>query len=404
MAVGDVRIAVRNLWKVFGHNSQRIVEDATWRTLSRAEVMEKTGCVVALKDISFEVRTGQVFVIMGLSGSGKSTLVRCLIRLIEPTMGEVLIDGEDILGYDESQLIQFRRRKIAMVFQHFGLFPHRRVLDNTAYGLEVQGADKDTRYRRAMEVLETVGLKGWEQSYPGELSGGMQQRVGLARALAVDPEILLMDEPFSGLDPLIRREIQDELVNLQQQIHKTIVFITHDLNEALKMGDQILILRDGEVIQQGTAEEIVMVPADEYVSKFVQDVSKAKVMGVRSIMQQPEVVVYDWQGPRAALHVMKSNDISTAFVVSRTRVLRGMVDVDVAADAAKRGITTLEEVVKDECPTVGPDTSVEDVVPLAAENECPIAVVDEEGYFLGEVHRAAVLSGMVGQATALPSD
>ena len=402
MATNDLLIEVRDLWKVFGNNPQKIAEDPELRDMSKGEIRQRTGYVVGLKGISFQVRAGEFFVIMGLSGSGKSTLVRSLIRLIDPTAGKLIIDGEDILEYDDKRLIQFRRDKVAMVFQHFALLPHRRVIDNVAYGLEVQGVDKRARYLKAEEVLETVGLKGWEQSYPTELSGGMQQRVGLARGLAVDPDILLMDEPFSGLDPLIRREMQDELINLQQKLHKTIVFITHDLNESLKLGEQIAILKDGEIVQQGTPEEIVMSPADDYVSQFVQDVSKAKVMGVRSIMQQPEVLLYDWQGPRVAMHMLKSNDISTAFVISRTRVLRGMVDVDEAAEAANKGIPTLGEAVKDECPKVGPDTTVEEMVPLAAENECPIAVVDEEGQLLGEVHRAAVLSGMAGQPTKVP--
>ncbi len=404
MAVNDLQIDVQDLWKVFGNNPMKAIEEPDLRAMDKTEVRERTGCVVGLKQISFQVHTGEFFVIMGLSGSGKSTLVRCLIRLNEPTAGKLLIDGEDILNYDDKKLIQFRRDKVAMVFQHFGLLPHRRVIDNVAYGLEVQGMEKRARYLKAEEVLETVGLKGWEHSYPTELSGGMQQRVGLARALAVDPEILLMDEPFSGLDPLIRREMQDELINLQQQLHKTIVFITHDLNESLKLGEHIAILKDGEIIQQGTPEEIVMSPADDYVTQFVQDVSKAKVMGVKSIMQQPEVLLYDWQGPRVAMHMLQSNDISTAFVISRTRELRGMLDVDEAAEAANRGISTLGEVVKDGCPKVGPDTTVETVVPLAAEYECPIAVVDEGGHLLGEIHRAAVLAGMAVQPTKVPSD
>ena len=233
---------------------------------------------------------------MGLSGSGKSTLARCLIRLIEATKGQIRFDGDDILAYSPEQLMQFRRSKVAMVFQHYALLPHRRVLDNVAYGLEIRGMEKEDRQRAASETIETVGLKGWEDYYPREMSGGMQQRVGLARALAVNPDVLLMDEPFSGLDPLIRREMQDELVSIQSALRKTIVFITHDLNEALKLGDRIAIMRDGEIIQEGSPEEIVTLPTDEYVTEFVRDVSRAKVIQAKAIMREPPVV-YEWQGP-----------------------------------------------------------------------------------------------------------
>ena len=246
------RIRVRGLWKVFGSDPQRVMAPE-WRDKTRGEVQQATGCVVALKDVSFDVAAGETFVVMGLSGSGKSTLVRCLIRLIEPTAGEVLIGGEDVLRLEERQLRELRRRKVAMVFQHFGLLPHRSVIDNAAWGLEVQGVKKAARYAKTLEVIEAVGLKGWEQAFPDELSGGMKQRVGLARALAVDPDILFFDEPFSALDPLIRRNMQDELIRLQKELRKTLVFITHDLEEALKMGDRIALMRDGEVRPRGDA-------------------------------------------------------------------------------------------------------------------------------------------------------
>jgi glycine betaine/proline transport system ATP-binding protein len=357
-------------------------------------VQERSGHVIGLRDVSFDVHEGEVFVVMGLSGSGKSTLVRCLIRLIEPTQGVIEVDGEDVTGYDDQQLIHLRRGKVGMVFQHYGLMPHRRVLDNVAYGLEVQGIDKATRYEKAEEVVGRVGLEGWEQSYPGELSGGMQQRVGIARALAVDPPILLMDEPFSGLDPLIRREMQDEMITLLEQLGKTIVFITHDLNEALKLGDRIAIMRDGEIIQVGTPEEIVTLPADAYVSNFARDVSKAQVVGARSIMQDPESVVYEWQGPRVAMHVMQSNDVDHAFVLGHGRKLLGHLTLDESAEALRQGATSLGNVVNTDWPKVAPETLVEELVPLSAEYDDPIAVVDERGCLLGEIHRAAVLTSM----------
>ena len=277
---------------------------------------------------------------MGLSGSGKSTLVRCLIRLIESTRGRIRFDGEDILDYTPEQLIEFRRQEVAMVFQNYGLLPHRSVMDNVAYGLEIQGINRLERYRLASEAIETVGLGGWEDYYPREMSGGMQQRVGLARALAVNSPVLLMDEPFSGLDPLIRREMQDELITLQTNLHKTIVFITHDLDEALKLGDRIVILHDGEVAQEGSPQEIVTDPADDYVAEFVQDVSRAKVIQADSIMRPPSL----------------SGDEYLA--------------------------------------SVGPKAYIEDIVPIAARSERPIAVVDAGGRLLGEIHRGALLAGM----------
>ena len=263
------RISVRDLWKVFGPFPERVMTPE-YEGRSKADIQAELGCVIALQDVSFDVELGEIFVVMGLSGSGKSTLIRCLIRLIEPTSGEIWVDGEDVLRYNDKELTQFRRRKSAMVFQHFGLLPHRSIIDNAAWGLEVQGVSKRERHERARESLEVVGLQGWENAFATELSGGMQQRVGLARALTVDPEILLMDEPFSALDPLIRREMQDELINLQQRIQKTIIFITHDLDEALKLGTRIAIMRDGKIIQMGAPEDIVERPADSYVEDFIQ--------------------------------------------------------------------------------------------------------------------------------------
>ena len=387
------QIEVRNLWKVFGKNPMVALEDE-YASASRADIQEELGLVVALRNVSFRVEKGQIFVIMGLSGSGKSTLVRCLIRLIESTQGEVLFDGEDVLQYSADQLIQFRRQKIAMVFQHYGLLPHRRVLDNVAYGLEIRGVDKDARYEAALEAIETVGLKGWEDYLPSEMSGGMQQRVGLARALAANSEVLLMDEPFSGLDPLIRREMQDELISLQTEIQKTIVFITHDLNEALKIGDRIAIMRDGEFVQEGSPEEIVTLPADDYVESFVQDVARAKVIQARAIMQEPDAVVNDWQGPRAALHAMRTSDTDVLLVLDRDRILKGILTEDHAGKLAREKVESLREVELGEVMTAHPDAYIEELIPMAASTEHPIAVVNEEGRLLGEVHRGALLTGM----------
>jgi glycine betaine/proline transport system ATP-binding protein len=277
--------SVDGLWKVFGPKADRIPEDQELSGLDPADLRERTGCTAAVRDVSFDVRKGEVFVVMGLSGSGKSTLVRCLTRLIEPTAGTIAIDGEDVRAMDRARLRELRRHRAAMVFQHFGLLPHRTVLDNVAYGLEIQGMGRGDRRAKAAEVVAKVGLEGMEQRRPGQLSGGQRQRVGLARALAVDPEVLLFDEPFSALDPLIRRDMQEEVVRLHQEEGRTMVFITHDLQEALKLGDRIALMRDGRIVQLGTPEEIVGSPADDYVREFVRDVPREQVMTVRRAMR-----------------------------------------------------------------------------------------------------------------------
>ena len=275
-------ISVRNVWKVFGPNAEKLIgtPDAD---LSRTDLRNKTGNTIAVRDVSFEVAKGEVFVVMGLSGSGKSTLVRCMTRLIEPTRGELIFDNEDILKVDANRLRELRRTKFSMVFQHFGLLPHRKVVDNIAYALEINGVSKVDRHKRAHEVIELVGLQGYSEAYPEQLSGGMQQRVGLARALAVDPEIMFLDEPFSALDPLIRRDMQNEVIRLHHELGKTMVFITHDLQEAAKVGDRIAIMRDGALIQVGTPAELVAKPKDEYVANFVRDIAKSHVLTLRYI-------------------------------------------------------------------------------------------------------------------------
>ncbi|MEV3860281.1 betaine/proline/choline family ABC transporter ATP-binding protein [Streptomyces sp. NPDC050095] len=290
---------MRNLWKVFGPKAERVPGNAELADLDAAGLRARTGCTAAVRDVSFDVKRGEVFVVMGLSGSGKSTLVRCLTRLIEPTSGSLSIDGEDVLAMDKSRLRALRRHRAAMVFQHFGLLPHRSVLDNVAYGLEIQGLSRAERRAKAAEVVAKVGLEGLEARRPGQLSGGQQQRVGLARALAVDPEVLLFDEPFSALDPLIRRDMQEEVVRLHREEGRTMVFITHDLNEALRLGDRIALMRDGRIVQLGTPEEIVGAPADDYVREFVRDVPREQVMTVRRAMRPADADEAD-RGPAIA--------------------------------------------------------------------------------------------------------
>ena len=391
-----VKISCQNLWKVFGRNPQHalnLIKDG----MSKEEVLEQTGHVIAVRDVSFDVTEGEIFVIMGLSGSGKSTLIRCINRLIKPTMGRIFIDGGDLSTMSGAKLRRTRRHKVCMVFQQFALFPHRSVVDNAAYGLEVQGVDKAQRKKRVLEALEMVGLKGWENSYPDELSGGMQQRVGLARALAVDPEVLLMDEPFGALDPLIRRQMQDEFINLMSVVHKTIVFITHDLNEALKLGERIAIMKDGQIVQIGSPEEIVSVPADEYVTEFVRDVPRSKVVSVRNIMREPELKLYRWQGPKVALYAMSEKNIRCAFIVDSWGRLSGVITLNEVARAIVRHVQRLDEVAREHALQIGPDQPIEEVIPLAASSDNPVAVVDEEGRLIGEVPRVALLLGMMGK-------
>ncbi|MGW8551353.1 quaternary amine ABC transporter ATP-binding protein [Streptomyces tubercidicus] len=327
----EVVFSVRNLWKVFGPKAERIPEDSSVTELSAQELREKTGCVAAVRDVSFDVHKGEVFVVMGLSGSGKSTLVRCLTRLIEPTSGVLEMDGEDVRAMDRTTLRELRRRRAAMVFQHFGLLPHRTVVDNVAYGLEIQGMGKAERRAKANEMVEKVGLAGMEKRRPGQLSGGQQQRVGLARALAVDPEVLLFDEPFSALDPLIRRDMQEEVCRLHEEEGRTMVFITHDLAEALRVGDRIALMRDGKIVQVGTPEEIVGSPADDYVRDFVRDVPREQVLTVRRAMRPAEDGEAD-QGPALSPDTLISDAIEAvarsggaARVVDGKRCL-GIVD------------------------------------------------------------------------------
>lgn len=386
-------ISVQHLWKVFGPQEKNILDEAWVRQASRTEVQEKTGHVIAVRDVSFEVGEGEVFVVMGLSGSGKSTLIRSLLRLIEPTQGVMEIDGENILNYDHRQLIEFRRHKVGMIFQHYGLLPHCNVIDNAAYGLEIQGMDKQKRYNIAHEALDRVGLSGWEKSYPDELSGGMQQRVGIARALALDPKILLMDEPFSGLDPLIRRQMQDELIHLQNELNKTIVFITHDLLEALKLGDHIAILRDGQIVQLGTPEEIVMRPADDYVSEFVKDVSKARVIGVQSIMKQPSVILDLSQSQQSAVQALQTSPEDIAFIVNAEQKLQGLITLEDII----QGKTIAE--VMDDCEQVESQTSMQELLPLVAKSKQPIAVVNDQQELLGVVDQEVVLDGLAESYT-----
>ncbi len=392
------KIVVEDVYKVFGPSPKQAIEMLK-KGHSKAEILEKTKNTVGVAEASFSVKEGEILVVMGLSGSGKSTLVRCLNRLIDPTAGKILVDGIDITGLDAEKLRRFRLDHLSMVFQNFALFPHRTVMDNVAYGLEIKQLAVAKRRERAMEAIVQVGLKGNEDSYPSQLSGGMQQRVGLARALALDADIMLMDEAFSALDPLIRSDMQDELLQLQEKVQKTIVFISHDLDEALKIGDRIVLMKDGYIVQTGTAEEILTNPANEYVAKFVQDVDMAKVITAESVMLKPkEMAYYETDGPKSALRKMKHSHISGIFV-RKDKKLMGYVSADDAAEAIKRGDNTLEKVVKTDIETVNFDTPAVEIIPLLARLPYPIPVVDEGNRLRGVVIKGSLLAGLAERGT-----
>jgi len=388
------KIEVKNLYKVFGNEPERAISMLE-KGMSKDEILEKTGLGVGVSDATFNVKQGEILVLMGLSGSGKSTLVRCLNRLIEPTAGSILVDGEDITSLNNEELRMLRQQKFGMVFQHFALFPHRTVLENAVYGLEIKGVEKGEREEKGRQALEQVGLKGWEDSLPGQLSGGMQQRVGLARALALDPDILLMDEAFSALDPLIRSDMQDELLELQSRVKKTIVFISHDLDEAFKLGDRIVLMKDGEIVQEGTAEDILAKPANEYVERFVEGIDISKVLTAESVMHRPqEVASFKNDGPRSALWKMRQEGISSVFVLSEDRKLEGIIMADDASAALKKGEKDLSSILIRDISKVSPETSAHELFPLLAEAKYPVAVVNEKNKLLGIIVKGALLAGL----------
>ncbi|QQR46492.1 glycine betaine/L-proline ABC transporter ATP-binding protein [Myxococcus xanthus] len=390
------KIEVRGLRKIYGGNPERAIA-LLEKGQSKQQILEETGCTVAIQEASFDVKAGEIFVIMGLSGSGKSTVLRCLNRLIEPSAGSVHVDGVDVTRADRAGLLDVRRRKMAMVFQNFGLLPHRSIIRNVEYGLEMQGLERRESRPKAMQALELVGLKGYEEKLPHELSGGMQQRVGLARAIATDAEILLMDEAFSALDPLIRRQMQDELLELQSRMNKTIVFITHDLDEALKLGGRIVIMKDGRIAQLGTPEEILRNPADDYVRAFVEHVDRTKVLTARAIMRRPESVVHPKDGPALAVKRMRESGTSTLFVTNQARKLVGVVRIEDALRLMAENKHSLEGALVTDLPTTSPDTPLAKLVAVAATTQIPIAVVAEDQSFLGIVSRATLLASIAGE-------
>ncbi|MET2898884.1 glycine betaine/L-proline ABC transporter ATP-binding protein [Vibrio rotiferianus] len=381
-------IEISGLYKIFGRKPNSVI-DRVKQGQSKDQILADTGHTVGLKDINLQINKGEIFVIMGLSGSGKSTMIRHFNRLIDPTMGQILVEGVDVMQLSSKELEEFRRHKMSMVFQRFGLLPHRTVVDNVAYGLEIQGIKKEARLAKANEWLETVGLKGYENQYPAQLSGGQQQRVGLARALATDAEILLMDEAFSALDPLIRSEMQDQLIELQEKLHKTIIFITHDLDEALRLGDRIAILKDGELVQQGSPDEILLHPADEYVEAFVKDVNRARALTVETVMQPPAYRIAATTIEEALIE-MKRVKQDYAYHVTDDGY-QGVVTKESLLDAAKTDAAQeLDEEIYEEVPVVSPDSVIEEVLPDTMSCDYSLPVVDDEGNLQGELERSAV--------------
>jgi len=395
------KIEVRSATKIFGKNSKRagqLIKDGK----SKKEILKETGATVGVNNATFDVYEGEIFVIMGLSGSGKSTLVRLINRLIDPTIGHILLDGEDIVQMNKEQLREVRRKKISMVFQNFALLPHKTIVENTEYGLEIQGIAKNERFEKAKESLKLVGLSGYEDQYPNQLSGGMQQRVGLARALANDPDILLMDEAFSALDPLIRKDMQNELLQLHSDMGKTIIFITHDLDEALRIGDRIALMKDGDIVQIGTPEEILMSPSNDYVERFVEDVDLSKVLTAGHVMKKADTIQVD-RGPLVALRLMKQLGISSIYVVDKGNRLLGAVSAKEALTASETG-KSLAEVIITNLPRVSAETVLTEIFDVVSTASIPVAVVSEDQKIQGIIISGALIGALAGDNKFINSD
>jgi glycine betaine/proline transport system ATP-binding protein len=404
--MNTVKIRLQNLSKIFGEHPQKALALLD-QGLHKADIFKQTGQAVGVANATFDVYEGEILVIMGLSGSGKSTLVRCINRLNDITSGHLFIDDVDITTLDHQALLELRRKKFGMVFQHFALFPHRTILQNAEYGLEIQGMPQAEREAKARSALELVGLAGWEDAMPSQLSGGMQQRVGLARALAVEPDILLMDEAFSALDPLIRRDMQYELVSLQTRVKKTIVFITHDLDEAINIGNRIVLMKDGEVVQIGTAEEILTSPASDYVERFVESVDVSRILTAQAVLARPRAVAYPGDGPRTVLKKMEDETLSNILVVNPSYQYEGVVTADAANEAIKKGEKTIEARICRNYATGHPDTPLSTLITWLAEcdDSVPIPIVDQDSQKLqGLVVKGAVLSALSHHQLEMPSE
>ena len=387
------KIEVNNLYKIFGNKPKKALEMLKSGS-TKQEVLEKNNSTVGVHDASFEVKEGEIFVIMGLSGSGKSTLLRCINRLIEPTAGSIKVDGQEVMDFEKKELRNFREKEFGMVFQNFALLPHRTVLENAMFGLEIQNVEKSKRIKRAKDALNAVGLDGWEDQLPEQLSGGMQQRVGLARALAVDPEILLMDEPFSALDPLIKKEMQNKLLDLYEEMERTILFITHDLDEALKLGDRIAIMKEGKIIQIGDHEEILTNATNDYVEEFVEDVNRSRVLTARDIMSKPVSLLYPQDGPRTALHKMKNNELSSLFVVDKKKHYKGIVYIEDVVDFINNDDEKeFKDIIRD-ITKADPEENLRELFADIADLSAPLPVLDDNEKLLGIIVKTNVLANL----------
>ncbi|MGI5899994.1 MAG: quaternary amine ABC transporter ATP-binding protein [Christensenellales bacterium] len=390
---GETIIELKNVTKIYGPNRSEAIRMMR-KGADKDKVLEKTGATIALWDVNLNIKRGEIFVVIGLSGSGKSTVVRCLNRLIRPSAGSILFDGVDIMKFSTNELLEYRRTKMSMVFQSFGLMSHRDVLGNVAYGLEVRGVPKAQREETAMEIINMVGLNGWERQSCLNLSGGMRQRVGIARALASDPQVLLMDEPFSALDPLVRQDMQFELLQIQRRLGKTVVFITHDIDEAFKLGDTVAIMEGGKVIQVDTPENMSANPANEYVRRFIDSADKSKVLSVKNVMITPVSLARISDTPSRAADLMRRNALSTVYVVDNRIRLKGILTISQAVSAHKEGLS-IADVMTKELKTVSPDDVLADIMPMAAQAAYPLAVVDDSNTLKGIVTKAAVLSNLL---------
>ena len=390
---GEVIIQAKNICKLYGINRAEAIKMMKEGS-NKDQVQKKTGVTVALWDVNLNIRRGEIFVIIGLSGSGKSTMVRCFNRLNRPTSGQILLYGDDIAAMDKKQILELRRKRISMIFQSFGLMSHRDVMGNVAYGLEVRGVPREERERKAQEVISMVGLEGWERQSCDSLSGGMRQRVGIARALASDPEVLLMDEPFSALDPLVRRDMQFELLSIQRKLEKTVIFITHDIDEAFKLGDTVAIMRDGKVVQIDTPERMSANPADDYVRRFIDSADKSKILSVKNIMITPSCLVKTGDGVDYAISEMRKNATSSAFVVDDRLQLKGIISIQMAIQILHEK-KTIADGMETELATTTADVMVSDIMGMAAETPYPIAVVDEKNRLTGIVTKSSVLSSLI---------
>ncbi|MCD6434845.1 MAG: glycine betaine/L-proline ABC transporter ATP-binding protein [Clostridiales bacterium] len=388
------KIRVENLTKIFGKYPKKTLHYLK-EGMNREEISKLTKHTVGVGNVSFSVYEGETFVIMGLSGSGKSTLIRCLNLLNKPTDGKIFVDDENIMEFDKKKLREYRQNKVAMVFQHFGLFSHRNVIENVEFGLEIKGIKKEIRYKKSMEMLKVVGLEGWESHKISQLSGGMKQRVGLARALANDPEIMLMDEPFSALDPLIRRDMHEELLDIQSKFKKTIIFITHDVNEAFKLGDRIAVLKDGEIIQIGTPEEILDNPENDYIRNFIQDIDRSRILKAENIMRKSAMKIGRLTKPKIALGIIDDSDFEYGFVVNREDgKVEGIIDADDILRAVKEKVS-VEDVMHTNFKAVNKNAYVKEIIELALETKYPIAVVDDDERIVGRIHRGTLLKSLV---------